>query len=406
MAKIEVIEGGTVTTPSGFLAGAVVAGIKEGNTGKPDLAILYSEGACTTAALFTTNKVKAAPILVSQKHLAGKSIAAIVANSGCANACTMEQGILDAEEMANLAAGGLGLRPEEVLVASTGVIGVPLPMGRIREGMERVKLERDGGHDFARAVMTTDTVVKERALSVSLRGGQCSIGGVVKGSGMIHPNMATLLCFLTTDATVEKGFLQKVLKSAVASSFNMVTVDGDTSTNDSIFLLANGLCGLPALRAGTEEGALFQEAVTSLCTYLARGVARDGEGATRLIEVTVEGAKSLSDARRAARTIAGSFLVKSAVHGGDPNWGRIMAALGRSGVAMVESKVGLIVGGVKLLERGRLVYHTLDSERVRQAFMEQEVSILVRLSLGKGKATAWGCDLSEEYVTINSAYAT
>ncbi|MDP2744734.1 MAG: bifunctional glutamate N-acetyltransferase/amino-acid acetyltransferase ArgJ [Dehalococcoidia bacterium] len=406
MAKIEVIEGGTVTTPSGFLAGAVVAGIKEGNTGKPDLAILYSEGACTAAALFTTNKVKAAPILVSQKHLAGKSIAAIVANSGCANACTMEQGLLDAEEMATLAAGGLGVRPEEVLVASTGVIGVPLPMGRIREGIERVKLERDGGHDFARAVMTTDTVAKERALSVSLRGGQCSIGGVVKGSGMIHPNMATLLCFLTTDATVEKDFLQKVLKSAVAGSFNMVTVDGDTSTNDSIFLLANGLCGLPDLRAGTEEGALFQEAVTSLCTYLARCVATDGEGATRLIEVTVEGAKSLADARRAARTIAGSFLVKAAVHGGDPNWGRIMAALGRSGVAMVESKVELAVGGVKLLERGRLVYHTLDSERVRQAFMEREVSILVRLNMGKGKATAWGCDLSEEYVTINSAYAT
>jgi glutamate N-acetyltransferase/amino-acid N-acetyltransferase len=312
----------------------------------------------------------------------------------------------DAEEMATMAAEGLGLRSEEVLVASTGVIGVPLPMKRIGEGMDRIRLDREGGHDFARAIMTTDTFAKERALGLSFGQGRCVIGGVAKGAGMIHPDLATLLCFLTTDAAVDGDFLQLVLKNAVDSSFNMITVDGDNSTNDTIFLLANGLSGLPSLREDSEEGASFQEAVTELCIYLARCVARDGEGASKLIEVTVEGAKSLAEARRAARTIAGSPLVKAAVHGGDPNWGRIMAALGRSEAEVVESRVRLSVGGVPLVDMGQLVLYGEDRDKAREAFKQKEVSILVSLNLGGAKATAWGCDLSEEYVTINSTYAT
>lgn len=406
MGKIDMIEGGTVTTPEGFMAGAVTAGIKEGKTDKPDVGLLYSEAACVAAGVFTNNKIKAAPVVVSQKHLQSKNIFAIVANSGCANAFTHQQGLADALEMAALAAEGIGVNPQEVLVASTGVIGVPLPMKRIRATIGQMRIDRQGGHDFARAIMTTDTFAKEGAVSVPVGRDKYRIGGVAKGAGMIHPNMATLLCFLTTDAMVDAEFLRLALRRAMDISFNMLTIDGETSTNDSAFLLANGQSGLRTIQSGTGEGESFEQALTSLCVYLAKCIAYDGEGATKLLEVTVEGARSVEEARMAARTVAGAPLVKAAIHGGDPNFGRVLSALGRSGAEVVESKIGLSIGGTTLVRGGRLVYHQSDLAKVKDAFKKREVEIQVKLGIGQGKATAWGCDLSEEYVTINSAYMT
>jgi len=295
--------------PGGFLAGATAAGIK--TKGGLDLGILCSEGPCVAAGMFTTNRIKAAPVVWSQGRVAGGKAQAVVVNAGCANACTGERGLADAGEMAALAAKTLKLKAEDVLVASTGVIGHCLPMERIAAGLKKISLSPDGGHDLARAIMTTDTFPKE--VAVVADDGSFTIGGIAKGAGMIHPNMGTMLCFIATDASVDRAFLDKSLRQAVDVSFNMVTIDGDTSPNDTVVILANGKAG--RVKPGTKAAKEFQAALTEVCTYLARSIARDGEGATRLIEVTVEKAPSLADARAAARTIAGSPLVKAAVHG-------------------------------------------------------------------------------------------
>ena len=403
-SKYGSVSGGTVTSPSGFLAGAVYAGIKTRGEDLLDLGLLYSESPCVAAGVFTTNKVRAAPVLLCQERISNKRARAIFVNSGCANACTGGQGLADALEMAALAAGKLGVLPQEVLVASTGVIGVPLPMDRIRGGVERISLSPDGGHKLTRAMMTTDTFPKEVALSVRLGDRKATIGGVAKGAGMIYPNMATLLCFLATDAALEAGFAEDSLRRAVDDSFNMIAVDGDTSTNDTVLLLANGLAGNKPLEAGTPEGEVFQDALRHVCIHLARCIARDGEGATRLIEVEVDGAATEADARLAARTVVNSSLVKAAVHGADPNWGRIVAAVGRSGAQVDQSRIDLHLGKLRLLESGSPV--EFDKEEARRLLSNDEVQIAVRLNLGSGRAVAWGCDLSEQYVVINSAYAT
>jgi glutamate N-acetyltransferase/amino-acid N-acetyltransferase len=396
-AGIKTIPGGTVTSPEGFFAGATSAGINEKARNKPDLGILFSEAPCVAAGLFTTNRIKAAPVVLSQERLKKGKAGAVVVNSGCANACTGERGIKDAARMAELAAKGIGLAPEEVLIASTGVIGVPLPMKRITPAMEQVVLSRDGGHELARAMMTTDTFAKETAVKVKVGKGGFTIGGVAKGSGMIHPDMATLLCFITTDAAVEKGFLEKALQKAVDSSFNMISIDGDTSPNDMVLVMANG-------RAGKVPADAFEPALEQVCLYLAKSVARDGEGATRLIELTVSGARNLAEARRAARTIVSSSLVKAAIHGADPNWGRIMAAVGRSGVEVKETKTDLYIGNVALVKAGAPV--SFDKRGVVKLLGKKEVAMRLNLNLGSASATAWGCDLSPEYVTINSKYMT
>jgi glutamate N-acetyltransferase/amino-acid N-acetyltransferase len=316
----------------------------------------------------------------------------------------MERGFSDALEMATLTARKLGISPDEVLVASTGVIGMPLPMERVRAGIEKIALSSQGGHELAKAIMTTDTFPKEIAMTVRIGDSEVTIGGVAKGAGMIHPNMATLLCFLATDAAIDSDFLQLALQKAANTSFNMITVDSDTSPNDTVLLLANGLAGNKRIEAETTEAEAFQTALQEVCLYLAKCIVKDGEGATKLIEVTIEGALTSEDARFAARTIAGSPLVKAAVHGGDPNWGRIIAALGRSGAEIAEAKIDLYLDNLCLLKAGCPL--KFDEEEARAVLSNGEVPIRVCLNLGRESATAWGCDLSEEYVTINSEYTT
>jgi glutamate N-acetyltransferase/amino-acid N-acetyltransferase len=402
-SEIVVIPQGGVASVRGFLAGAVRAGIKE-SVDKLDLGILYSEQACAAAGVFTSNLVKAAPILLCQEHLANGRAQAIVANSGCANACTGEEGLRQAYEMAELAAAKLAIQPEDVLVASTGVIGNCLPMDRIRAGIGNIVLSSESGDDLALAIMTTDTVPKQIAVRFDCKGHRYALGGVAKGAGMIHPNLATMLCFLTTDAPVRQDFLDAALRRAVDTSFNMITIDGDSSTNDMVVVLANGLAAGEPLTAEHPAAEAFCDALAQVCTHLAKAICRDGEGATKLIEVRVEGAASGADARRAARGVAGSLLVKTAVYGEDLNWGRILAALGGSGADMAEDKTTLYLGGVCLYRRGRPLDY--DERAARAALAGAEVELRLELGLGEGAATAWGCDITEEYVRLNSAYTT
>jgi len=363
--------------------------------------MLFSETSGAVAAVFTRNYIKAAPVLLSQQRVAGGKAAAVVVNSGCANACTGEPGMAEAEEMAALAARRTGIAPENVLVASTGVIGQRLPMDRIKKAMSRITLSREGGHQLARAIMTTDTVPKEVAVRVDE---QFVIGGIAKGSGMIHPDLATLLCFLTTDATVDVGFLNDALRRSVDVSFNMISIDGDTSPNDMVLFMANGMAGTEPVSAGSPSADKFQRALNQVCVYLARAIARDGEGATRLVEVSVTGARNQVEARVAARTVVNSTLVKAAIHGSDPNWGRVVAALGRCGVEVDETRIELYLGKVCLVRSG--VALPVDRQVAVAAMSDSEVEITVNLNMGSASATAWGCDLSEEYVTINSQYTT
>jgi glutamate N-acetyltransferase/amino-acid N-acetyltransferase len=397
----DLIPSGSVSSASGFLAGAVHAGIK--SEGELDLAILCSEVPCKAAGVFTTSQIKSAPVILSQKHTVGGRAQAIVVNAGCANACNGGRGLVDAQGMADLAAAKLGISPKEVLVASTGIIGVSLPMDKIRAGIPKIKLTTRGGHDFCRAIMTTDTKPKEMAVQLNSKGTKFTIGAAAKGIGMVHPNLATMLCFIATDAVVSADFLPAALKNAVDCSFNMVSIDGDTSPNDCAFLLANGLAGNEPI--DFDNGGDFQEALNAVCTHLAKSMARDGEGATKLIEVIVERAKDDAGARQAARTVASSPLVKAAVHGNDPNWGRIVAALGRSGTRVREDRLDVYLNDVCVMKQGCPI--PFSKEEMVSAWSNSD-NVLIRLclNLGDGQATAWGCDLSEEYVRINSRYTT
>ncbi len=400
-SMFELIPSGTITSAKGFLAGAIHAGIKIAN--ELDLAVLYSKLPCAAAGAFTTNKIKSPPVILSQKRVSTKQAQAIVVNSGCANTCLGQQGTADASEMTNLTAKKLGVGTENVLVASTGIIGTPLPMDCVRNGIEKITLRQNGGHGFARAIMTTDTKPKEIALKVDVEGGKFTIAGVAKGAGMIHPNLATMLCFISTDALVNADFLQSSLHRAVDTSFNMISIDGDTSPSDSVFLLANGLAGNEML--SFNNGKTFQEALDELCVYLAKSMVRDGEGATKLIEVTVEGAVKHAQARQAARAIASSTLVKTTIHGNEPNWGRIVVALGQSGVEIAEGKLDLYLNSTCAMKQGCPI--SFNQEEMRATLSASDGALIrVCLNLGEGKATAWGCDLSEEYVTINSEHTT
>ena len=403
-AKIEFIPEGTITSPEGFFAGATYAGIKEKNKDVLDLGILLSKAPCVATAVFTTNQIKAAPIVLCQQRLEPGKARAVIVNSGCANAFTAEQGLADATEMASLAAKNTGLLPEDILVASTGVIGEPLPMELIRASIAQITLSSDGGHKLARAIMTTDTVPKEIAVAVRVDDSEFTIGGVAKGSGMIHPNLATLLCFLTTDAAVDIDFLRLALGKSVARSFNMVSIDGDTSPNDMVLIMANGLAGKGFIKQDSEQARVFQRGLDQVCIYLAKRIAGDGEGASKLIEVTVSGAPSIAHARLVARTVVSSPLVKTAVHGSDPNWGRIIAAAGQSSAEIVESRVDLYIGSICLVTAGHRIL--FDKQEVIKALLDNEVVINLNLNLGTATATAWGCDLSEKYVTMNSQYTT
>ena len=396
------IEAKGVTFARGFVAGAVAAGVKQGGAARLDLAVIASTAEhCHGAAIFTTNQVIAAPCLVTRKHAARGHLRGIVVNSGNANACTGVQGERDAVAMAEAAATLLHAPVEPIAVASTGVIGVPLPMDRIAPAIGTVTLSEGGWDEASRAIMTTDTRPKVAQREVALSGGTVRLGGIAKGAGMIHPNMATLLAFITTDAHIDGDALRPMLRSAADDSFNAISVDGDTSTNDTLLVLANGAS---QVRVGAQDGPAFVDALASVCVELARGIVADGEGVTKVFEVKVRGAASAGDARSAARTVTTSNLVKTAIHGADPNWGRILAAAGRSGAKVDAAKASIRIGGVAVYEKGEP--RPFDAGLVRTAFSQRDVDIEVDLGLGDSTARAWGTDLSAEYVRINADYTT
>ncbi len=404
-APITHVDGGTITIAHGFTAGGTYAGIKTYSEDKMDVGLLLSDRPCAAAGVFTKSSIVSPTVTANRETLAaGHTLRGLVVNSGIANAGVGEQGFIDAKDMAAIGATAVGVKPEEMLVFSTGIIGVELPMTLIKSGVGQIELSTDGGNELARAMMTTDTHSKEVGVTVDIGGTEVRIGGVAKGSGMIHPNMATMLSFVATDAAVDPGFLRSVLPEIADFSLNMLTVDGDSSTNDSLVVLANGAAGNAAITAGTPEAESFKAALLEVCIQLTRQLARDGEGATHLLVVEVVNAVNSEDARAAARTICSSLLVKSAVYGADPNWGRLLAALGRSQAHAVESKIALYINGVCIMEAGRPIPFHRDA--VVALMRGDEVTFRIDLNLGDAQATAWGCDLTEEYVVINSAYTT
>ena len=372
--------------------------------GRRDLGLLFSEPSGTTAAFVsTTNVLKAAPLLVTRDAVEGGGVRAVVVNSGVANAATGQKGVEDARRMQEVAAGELGIGAEEVAVASTGVIGEHLPMDRIEAGIKDAAagVGPEGGA-FAEAILTTDTRTKEAAATFEVGGKTVTVGGTAKGSGMIHPNMATMLAFITTDAAVEEGCLRETLSRVTERTFNRITVDGDTSPNDMVLLLANGAAGNEKITQGSAGYEAFVGAVEAVMRKLAREIARDGEGATKLVEVVVERARSEESAARLARSVVGSSLVKAAAHGEDANWGRVLTALGYSGEVFDPDGVELFFGPVKVFGGGAPVAH--DPAQANAALSGDEVVIAARLSEGEASATAWGCDLTYEYVKINGSY--
>ncbi|WP_310550807.1 bifunctional glutamate N-acetyltransferase/amino-acid acetyltransferase ArgJ [Paenibacillus glufosinatiresistens] len=404
--RYTVVEGGSVTTPKGFKAGGLHCGLKK--TDRNDLAAILCEVPATAAAVYTTNLFQAAPLQVTRESLADGRLRAVVVNSGNANACTGEQGEADAYEMRSAAARHLGVAERDVAVASTGVIGELLKMDCVRSGLAKLPEKLDGGaagaEQFSQAILTTDLVKKECCVRLTVGGEAVTIAGAAKGSGMIHPNMATMLGFVTTDAAVAGEDLLALLRAATDTTFNMITVDGDTSTNDMLIALASGLAGHELLNRQHPDWAAFAEAFTHVCRHLAMAIARDGEGAAHLIEVRVSGAADRDAARAIAKTIVGSSLVKSAVFGADANWGRIIAAAGRAGVPMSTDRVDIALGGIEVLKGSRPV--AFDEAAALAYLQGDTVEITVKLADGEGEATAWGCDLTYDYVRINAAYRT
>ena len=406
MRSWEKIEG-HLATPRGFRAAAVAAGIKKA-AGALDLALIVSDGADTSAAgVFTTNQAAAAPVAVSRRHLeASRGRArAVVVNSGNANACTGQAGRKAAEQTARATAKLLGAKPEQVLIASTGVIGLPLKLESVTHHLPGLieKLSAENAAAVARAIMTTDTFPKCCVLRSKIDGKQVHIAGIAKGAGMIQPRMATMLSFLTTDAVVGPRILQYVLRAAVEASFNRVTVDGDTSTNDTVVVLASGASGI-AVRPGNKSRAWFLAGLTELCQALAKMIARDGEGAHKLVTVEVSGARTAADAERIARAIANSQLVKTAIAGSDPNWGRILCAAGYSGAKFDATRVDIRVNKFFLCRRG--LDAAFDEAAAKRELDKKELTLRVDLHQGEGSARLWTCDLTHDYITINASYRT
>ena len=409
-SNIEIIRKGGVTSPKGYMASGVYAGLKTQDEDALDLGILLSETNSTVAATFTTNSIVSPSVTLSRTRVADGFARGVVVNSGCANCCVGEQGYADAQEMTSLAARCVGVDPEEMLVCSTGLIGVELPMALIRKNIGNIQVDSDDGHSFAKSIMTTDTYSKEIAVTTVIDGRKITLGGVAKGVGMIHPNMATMLCFITTDVEIDAGVLQKALNEAVDSSFNMISVDGDQSTNDTVLAFANGVSGISIDYDEANDDDCFagyirfQEALTYVCVELAKQMVRDAEGSERLLEVNVEKARTIDDARKAAKTIVSSSLVKSMIHGRDPNWGRVMVALGNSGAYIEESAIDIFINEIHIVNKGQSIQYLKDA--VVSSMSVPKVTIRVSINLGDADSTAWGCDLTEEYVILNSAYST
>ena len=406
----KLIEGGGVTTPKGFLAGACYVGVKSRKSEKPDVAIIYSEQPASCAALFTTNKFCAAPVILDREILKKGKARAVVINSGNANAATGEQGIKDAKTVETEAEKLLGLGEDEVFVCSTGVIGQKLPVEKVLEGVRRIvpDMSVEKGTDAAWAIMTTDLVKKEVAYELELSGGTIRIGACAKGSGMIHPNMGTMLCFVTTDCAITREMLAEALHEVVPRTFNRVTVDGDTSTNDMCAVLANGMAGNPLIEWKDDGYTVFLKALRQLCQELARAIAGDGEGASRLITCAVREARSEESAERLAKAVVGSPLVKAAMFGADANWGRVLCAMGYSKAPFrpeyVDISFSSAVGAVAVCRGGMGL--DFDEEAARSILSQDEVVIDVHLHEGEHEATCWGCDLTYEYVKINGDYRT
>ena len=394
---------GGITAPLGFLAAGIHVGIKKASV--PDLALVVSLQEGPIAGVFTKNRVAAAPVLLDRLHLRQRIGRAIIINSGNANACTGAMGLTDAEEMAGLVARGVGTAPHSVFVGSTGVIGQPLPMACLRRGIPTLvkRLRRSGGAEAAKAILTTDTKAKQVAFRTRIAGRLVTVGGMAKGSGMIHPDMATMLAYLTTDAAIQQRTLQRALLAAVTRSFNCISIDGDTSTNDTVLCLANGMAGAPVLRAGSPEFALFQRLLDHACFSLAMQVCRDGEGVTKVVEVVVTGARTQANARQVAKTIATSNLVKTALFGEDANWGRIMAAIGRSGVRIDPNKLELAFEGIPIVKEGTSL-GSLAERRIARIMRRKEFTVTVHLGQGQAAARLWTTDLSYDYVRINATY--
>ncbi len=404
---MKMIEGG-VTAAQGFVAGGIHCGVRK-NKSKPDLAMIYSEKPCAAAAVYTQNLVKGAPILVTQKNIADGAAKAVICNSGNANTCNAD-GEEKAQAMCDLTAQALGIAPQDVVVASTGVIGQVLPIEPIAAGIpELVKaLSADGSHAAATAIMTTDTIAKEAAAEAEIGGKTVKVGGISKGSGMIHPNMATMLCFVTTDCAISPAMLDKAIHQVTEKTFNMISVDGDTSTNDTFAILANGAAGNPEITAPGPDYDAFAEALEAVCRQLSKLMAGDGEGATKLLVCRVDGAMDLSMARTVSKSVICSTLFKAAMFGADANWGRVLCAIGYSGAAVDVNKIDVSFrsakGQVDVCQDGAGI--PFSEEEASQVLSEHEIEILVHLHLGEASAEAYGCDLTYDYVKINGDYRT
>ena len=396
---------GGVTAPIGFRAAGVYCGIKKKKKQQLDLALLVSDQEGPVAGVFTTNQVVAAPVILDRLHLKKGVGRAFLINSGNANACTGPDGMRAAKEMAQLAATALDCPPHTIFVGSTGVIGQPLPIGCIKKALPTLaaRVTRRGGREAAEAIMTTDLKPKQVAVQAQLGGKMVTVGGMAKGSGMIHPNMATMLGYLTTDAAISQHALQQALRQAVDQSFNCITVDGDTSTNDTVLCLANGMAGNRILKTGSADFQQFCAMVETVCRTLALKICWDGEGVTKVVRVEVQRAKSTKAAKQVAQTIATSNLVKTALFGGDANWGRVMAALGRAEVPIDPARVSLQFGDVPMVRNG-LGLGRVAERRLSKVFQLKEFTILVDLAQGKAGAHMWTTDLSYEYVRINASY--
>lgn len=390
-----------VTAPQGFRAGVTASGIKSDATIN-DLTILASDVPCVAAGTFTTSSTRAAPVIVCQERLKSGRSQAVIVNSGNANCATGELGMQNAYLMTEFVAKRFQINEELVLCSSTGIIGRQLPIDKVEAGVAAIELSTDQGNAFSEAILTTDTRPKRIALEFQIEGHTIRLGGVTKGAGMIYPNMATMLSYLTTDAAIELEWMRVELKAAVADSFNMMAMDGDMSTNDTCILFANGLAGNTPVNANHPEAGTFREALRRVTQYLAREMARDGEGASKLMTVYVQGAQDKADAIKAARAITLSPLWQCALAGGDPNWGRIVAALGASGCRLDQSNYDIFIGDVQIMKQGLAAQY--DQQNARAAMAGDEVTIAVDLHLGDGKATAWGCDLTHGYIDENTLY--
>ena len=393
-----------VTFPKGFKAAGVKAGIKK--SGNLDLALIYTEKEAAVAGVFTKNAVAAAPVIVSREVVKGGKAHAIVANAGCANACTGETGLANARKMAALAAAEVGCASDEVLVGSTGIIGVNLPMDKLEAGIKAAaaELSEDGSKNAGNAIIATDTYSKACSCEVEIGGQAVRFGAIAKGSGMIQPNMATMLCYITTDANISSQLMQKALSEIVEVSFNMISVDGDMSTNDTVLVLANGASGAAEITDGSPEYDKFYATLKEICQELSKRIAADGEGATKFLTINVSGTKTFEDAKTVAMSIAKSPLVKTAFFGEDPNWGRVICAVGYAGIPMVPEKTVIKFGGVPVYANG--LGAEFNEDDIHKVMAEHDIVIDVEMGMGDAKATVWSCDFSYEYVKINGEYHT